>query len=511
MSIGLKVATVALLSFAIIFPGATALAKTPTEDGMLIYGQTGNFAAKWRAYDNGENKFSPPSFTKPGSAVPLNFIVRTSPKNTEAVAGYSNANGVLQVDCFDGKAWLSEWSATIGDRGSTRKFDIAYETNSGNVMVAYAAESAEGGFLYRVKSGGSSCGETNWSAPVTFHPKESAKVGWIKIAADPRSSSNALTAIWADNKSQLSAVVWSGSTWGNEPATPFENSLQVIKSDQDVDDFAVAYESLSGNVKVVWGSSSGQNGKSGMREANCIGGTAQCVWSAVAIPSGFSDDATNLELAPNPQSNEMIFTSIGKDGSDLQAGYWSGKEWMNTENFDITAGTPELGTHLVTAGWMGSDSVIAYGNGGSTGLSWAIGNKGKFEMQKNMPSLVGVKFPIKQIAFTSDPSASRAMLLFTDSNDYLFANELNLSSNTYSWSNTGDTLGVPLGKNVPFPVANSFAFAFWPGAQSGLFSILLTALRSPFLWIVIIILFAGSFWLRMKRRQYIVSHSKAKI
>ena len=346
-----KVSSVVLWVFTPVRPKNVSLStyltnfrKSIFEGGLLIYSE-GTLTPVARNYYISGTSFDSENPTVSGD-IGRTFALKTSPTGTEAVAGYVDGSGVLRVLCYDGNSWTSEWSQTVGGAGDTRRFDISYETGSGDVVVLYGRNVGSTDELgYRTKAGGTGCGSSNWSSSSNLNPvRTSGTIHWVKMAWDRRSSSNLLTAIWADSNSDLSAMVWNGSSWGNEPSDVSESSLEVVATSQDIDDFDVEYESVSGDVMMVWANSAGKNNTNGVRYRVCTGGTATCSWGPVTTPPTFRDDATNLDISANPNTDEIVFASIGNAGSDLQIGYWSGTSWSNRANVDPTAGTPAAGT-----------------------------------------------------------------------------------------------------------------------------------------------------------------------
>lgn len=76
------------------------------------------------------------------SAIPFNATIKISPTKQEAIAITANNASSQQVLCFDGNTWVNDWTATVGGTGTTRRFDVAYETNYGDVIVVYSANVA---------------------------------------------------------------------------------------------------------------------------------------------------------------------------------------------------------------------------------------------------------------------------------------------------------------------------------------------------------------------------------
>lgn len=448
---------------------ASALAQG---DGLLVYGQTSNAAPQVRTYAGSSNSFSSAGSTITGAQSLVN-VVRTSPTKNEAIAGYLNSTGVLRIMCYDGSTWSNEWNVTVGGNGSTRAFDIAYETNSGDVMVLYGNNSADLG--YQTKSGSTGCGAANWSSASTFTPaRTTGTIQWVKMAWDRRGSSNLITAIWADSNSDLSSQVWSGSAWGNEYTSALSQTLEVVTAAQDVEDFDVEYESSSGDVMVVWADAAGGNGTNGARYATCTGGTSACTWSGAQTLTGLADDATNLDISADPNTDEILFASIGNAGADLQAGYWSGSTWTVKANFDTSAGTPIAGTKLVATGWLINGSttrgIIAYNNSASTVVSYRLWDGSAFTPYNSTDaSNTALTFsqtpafanPQKVYDIQTDPfHKDRLMFTVSDGNADLFAKQLTMSATpAFTWTDADG--GSALEANLSKSTVGDFSFAYW--------------------------------------------------
>ncbi len=449
-----------------LFSYLTNYVKNVLTGGLIIYGD-GTTTPKYRTYDRTANTFSGQLSSIVGASG-VSFDMRTSPTKGEVVAGYVTAAGVLQVMCFDGTTWTNDWSVTVGGTGTTRRFDIAYETNSGDAIVLYSTNTATTNELaYRTKLGSSGCGSANWSAATNLDPvRTTGVVQWVKMASDVRASSNLITAIWADANSDLSAMVWSGTAWGNEPSAATETSLEVVSAAQDVDDFAVTYESVSGDVMVVWANSAGADGTNGVRYRVCTGGTSACTWGAVTTPPTFADDATNLDISSNPNSDEIVFASIGNAGSDLQIGYWSGSTWTDTANVDTSCATPIAGSKIVATGWLISGattrSVVVYDDSGATNIGWYVGTTSTFALQGDFTTAPVFNATQRWYDIQNDP-VSKDQLMFTisSSTGSLFAKRLIMTSVPgFTWSNS-DGGTTALVTTLPQLINNPFAFAYW--------------------------------------------------
>jgi hypothetical protein len=451
-------------------------------DGVIFYGQAGNTMPQFRNYYSATSTFSTVANTVSGEAGSL-FVIKTNPLSTkqEAVAGYVK-NGTLHVLCTDGTNWSEDWTQTVGGAELTRRFDIAYETNTGDVLVLYSQDSAGSNELgYRTKPGSSDCGVENWSGNTNLDPaRTSGVVQWVKMASDRRASSSTIAAIWADSNSDLSAMVWNGTAWENEPAATLDTSLEVVAAAQDVDDFDVEFESLSGDLMVVWANSAGSNGVNGVRAATATwtGGTPLHAWGTPYAPPTFADDATNLALNANPDTNEMVFASIGNAGgaalSDLQIGYWSGTAWTNTGNLDSSCEMPSEGTKLVAAGWLTAGgttrSIVVYNDASATNIGWYAGNGGTFTKQTDAAPAPAFVSPQKRYDIQQDPvNKDRLILTVSDNNSDLFAKRLVMTSApAFTWTNANGT--GSLETNLSSTTVGGASFVFWPAPPSTTFA-----------------------------------------
>lgn len=437
--------------------------------GILVYGD-GTTTPKFRNYDSSANSFDSATPTIAGSSG-VSFAMRTSPTKAEAIAGYIDAGGTLQIMCYDGNAWINEWSVAVGGTGTSRRFDIAYETNSGDAMIVYSRNTASANALaYRTKLGSTGCGSANWASAANFATTPSATTGtvqWIRMARDPRASSNNLTAIWADSNSALGVNNWSGTAWATGTGTfkALETNLERISASQDVDNFDVVYESLSGDIMVVWGNAAGANGTNGARYSTCTGGIYTCSWlAATAVPT-VSDDIHNFDMSANPNTDQIVYAAIGDAGDDLTAAYWSGSAWTGYANLDISSETPLAGSKKVSTAWLINGGttrwILNYDDATGTGLSWYATNPGSA--------------PVKQTDFSTTPAINdirhrydadmdpvnknQAMVTLTDSTRAIFAKRVSMSgSGVFTWTNADG--GASLGTTPAVP-QQGFTFMYW--------------------------------------------------
>ncbi len=442
---------------------------SPSLSGLLIYGDGSNIP-KYRTYNNSTNIFSPETSTFVATVGPT-WLIRTSPNQHQALAGYYDSTGTLTIMCFDGTNWYKEWTGVSGGVGNRHRFDITFEKTTGKAMVLFSkggtsGDSSRWGKMgYRTKNENTSCGSANWSSESILDPlRTSSDIMYVKLAQDRRNASNLLAATWVDINEDISAAVWNGSSWVNEPASVTDNNLERISASHDIENMDIEYESLSGDIMLVWSNANGSNGTNGARYRVCTGGIAMCSWGAVTTPPTFLDDATSLDISANPLSNEMVFASIGNSGGDLQLGYWSGSAWTNTANADTSCSIPYTGSKLVATGWVTAASttrsVVVYSDLNSGVINWYTGNLGVFTRQPDFSPNPTMATPRGYMDIYMDPvDRSQFMFLNSDNSSDLYAKRLSMTgSSTFVWTNSD---GGVLESLLPQVISSPFSFAFW--------------------------------------------------
>ncbi len=432
--------------------------------GLIIYGD-GTNVPKFRTYNNNNNTFGAETGTFTATVGPT-WIIRTSPVNHTAIAGYYDSTGSLIVMCFDGTNWTQEFVAQSGGVGNRHRNDINFEKTSGDVMVIYSKGSHVFSQLgYRTKSGSTGCGSANWSGESLLDPlRTSNDIMYVKLAQDRRAGSDLLAVTWVDTSEDISAKIWNGTAWVNEPSAVTDNNVERISASHDIENMDIEYESLSGDLMLVWGNATGNNGTNGARYRVCTGGIANCTWGAVTTPPTFLDDATSLDISANPNTNEMVFASIGNGGGDLQLGYWNGSAWTNTANVDTSCTVPYTASKLVTTGWVTTAtttrSVIVYSDLSSGNINWYTGNLGVFTRQPDFVATPTMATSRGYMDIYMDP-VDRAQLMYvtSDSSSDLFAKRLSLTgTSTLTWTNSD---GSALETTLPQVISSPFSFAFW--------------------------------------------------
>ena len=341
----------------------------PTADGMTVYSNNATTAV-YRAYTASSNTFGAQTNVQAGvTAAQGYFVQKASKTRNEYIAGHVTTGGVLYIQRWNGSTWSAEWNVTVGGNGvNGRRFDIAYENTSGDAMVVYSTNaqgSAGNEMAYRVYNG------STWAAAVNIDSARlnaAAAVGAIKLASRPGTDEIALTAqstgTTTANTGQLTSFIWSGSAWANEPATAHDTAMtnttgQLIQ----YDNFDLAYESVSGDLLVVWS-----------RQAAAYNGYrtySAGTWGAVTVMGGTARAAMHTIARANPNGNEIMVAYTRSANANINGYLWSGTA-MGTQT---TIGANGVATATVSKMWItgewvnvgGTDYGVAFWNTSTNG------------------------------------------------------------------------------------------------------------------------------------------------
>ena len=277
----------------------------------------------------------------------------------------------------------------------------------------------------------------------------------------------------------LQAAIWSGSSW-TQRTSALETTLECrgnCTSSPTIpngDSFDIDFESLSGHLMVVWGSG-GSGTANGAWYNKCDGGSPpSCTWNAsrTAITS-MANDATSLDISSNPNSDEILFASIGDGGSDLQAARWSGSAWTGTNDLDTSALTPVAGASFVATGWLINGAttrgIVVFDNSStqSQRIHGFVWNGSSFVRQGTDSTPWFTPNPLfgtpRWYDIQTDPkNKERLMFLVSNSVNDLFAKRLEMdSAGVFTWTNPTYADGTTLEANLVQSTTSPFYFGYW--------------------------------------------------
>lgn len=455
-------------------------------DALLVYGTSTTAAPGYRTWATTTQVFSAESLLPDAAANIKHVVVKSSPVRPEMMVGVQSSGGTLYVYRWNGSLWSSEWNVSVGD-SPIQRFDIAYEYTSGDALVVYSGNAATTNELrYRKWNGYTWTPEQNLDTVRTSQVVHAVQMQSYQVA-----NSNAIGLAWGtDNvvdvaSSTLSANYWNGNTdtWTGEPGVMLSGRLAVdvgVWSTVSTWAFDLAFETLSGDLMVVWGDELVNNLMYIVRSAG-EGGT----WDgATSTATAFAEEPIDIELESDPASDGIVYVNNSPDtGNDAEAAWWTGSAWPGAIDatppceetsvcgFDASVDTTGVGTSNNSVAFLvnGSErrAVVTFDDANAVGIDWVVFN----------PANVTNNWAV-QTDCTTDCSSQPAgtddrlhrnrvnpfqphtmMFIGIDSNADLFAKQLVFDGTNFKWSNAdgGSALEASISLTAP-GLAADFAY-----------------------------------------------------
>lgn len=313
-------------------------------------------------------------------------------RKNEKILGVQDSGFDLNLQVWNGSSWgpvLEEVDVAVNP--DYRSFDITYESQSGDAMVAYLdANSGDIFPKYRIWNGSS------WGPELDSLEEGTQPVCWVVLASNPKSDE--ILMVTLDWNNDIWAQVWDGDSWGNNI------SIEVNAPDNAYQCFDVAYESQSGYGFIAWADNS-FNLKYRRWKGN---------WSEPEASWGLSPGTTRfIKLASEPNSDYILAARLD-DSSEIAARVWDGSLWGVTEQ--ITTNAKTIDRRCFDVAWEfknDREGLITYG----------IGND--YPMYRNISGIVintterssidanpGDNGDPNWITLTSDPQSDDIMMIY---------------------------------------------------------------------------------------------------
>jgi hypothetical protein len=308
---------------------------------MVAYGEGTGQSPQYRLWNGAV-------WSEPESAETVNAQIRwtrlaAAPTRAEYVLGTLGTDLDINFQVYNGVtgSWGNKFEIfTESVEATKRRFDLTYETNSGDLIAVACADSDA---LFSVWNG------TSWSATSTIDLTNSNPCEWVQLSSDP--TSDEVIALFRHTNASTTdfeALVWNGSTWGNSfRAGDISNNAY--------EGMAVNYED-SGNQAVVTVS----NGSANSFLWSAWNGSFWTTVTSTAITNDYwwaslkRDDGTdNMALCYVDASNNV--------GIRL----WDGANWVAFLNRDVNNDIDGRGVdcEFETTPGRDGDLVIAYSDG----------------------------------------------------------------------------------------------------------------------------------------------------
>lgn len=293
---------VVALSIALSGERAPADGNSPT---MVVFGRDGNGSPAYSTFDDGS--WSSPLAMPSVGAETYWVVLKNCPTRDETACATLDQDNDINVLIYDGSAWGGATEVcSDAATNSTRPFDLCYEQESGDMLLAYWDNGDE-------KVGFRTYGGTVLSGEGLLTMPSTADLRFVSLTPNPATDEILLLA--GNDENHVFAAAWNGGGWG---------SVTTLVADGETateEQFAVTYESQSGAALVVYTEQDDDS-----PHYRVWDGTS---WSADAQMPSIGAGGRWLRLAADPASDEILFAAVD-DSDDINVNVWNGSSWGST-------------------------------------------------------------------------------------------------------------------------------------------------------------------------------------
>jgi Tfp pilus assembly protein PilV len=284
----------------------------------------------------------------------INYIVtKSSEKRNEVVMGIQTSTGAIYIQIWNGTTWGNLTQVGTGP-ATTRSFDISYENNTGNALIAFTPTSGSTDFAYRTWNGTTLSAATTITAPPT-----TGALNWLELKQNPLAASNEISMILSDANLDVYGMAWTGNSWNTLGTAAVWDASAATATKKTVD---VEYEQLSGEALFMWGDSIATD-----QYYRTWNGTTLGAVTLLDIPAqgGLSEW---VQLASRPNSDEIML-GVQDAAANLNTRKWSGAAWDTvTQHAEHSAAVENITSRTFDIVWE-----TATANSGKAWLVWGNG------------------------------------------------------------------------------------------------------------------------------------------
>jgi hypothetical protein len=318
-------------------------------DAVIAYrSNTGVFALnspKVRFWNSTGNGSWGSEIELPSAGSPVRYAAAAwSPISSKIVVVTQSDDGNLDgYVCMGGCSRAGSWSnsSNIGNVWaaapaiSSRRFDIAFETATGDLMLTYSVVNVgvanDLGYKVLPSSGRDFTGLTELYINDGTSALDNTN-SWVRMDAKLNNSEEIALTAYDVTGSDINAWIWNGTAWGNQ----LDVSAASTSTGQ-YEALAVRYASDGSKAVVIGGT-----GLVGVVNSYYWNGTA---WSAnipFTATTGGTRDVYWANLKADPSSDDMLAVFVDS-GPRVDTAYWNGSTWAVTATID----TPDSATTRV--------------------------------------------------------------------------------------------------------------------------------------------------------------------
>jgi hypothetical protein len=440
-------------------------------DGIIVYGKSGQSAPQYRIWD-GSNWGTETAVTGATFAGTPRFIdVKASSIRNEVIAAVQNDSGTIFVVKFDATAgtWSQLGSNISSGITDARAFAFHYEQTSGDLIFIYGGAVDPSYYVYN--------GST-WSGPtaITQATKTTGNIRWIQAAARITASSDEIAIAYADANGDLNALTWSGSAWTEQStAGALSTGLENNAGATTMRAFDLEYESVSGELFVIWGNSA-------TVDPRYITRTAAGTWGAVTTASTFTEIPSIIDISAEPWGNRIIIGAqddTTANSNDGDCAVWDGSAIVNPANCDITRDSQEAGDMVLGHGWVKASNgdiraLGFYSDAADLQLDynyWPVGAFVNTQAFTPSPNCISSNSDDNSFVVKHNPYNNAEIMIIRQAGTAICAQKTNFSGGTtWNFANAGDGASIATPSVSQYQPVGFAYFIYMPPstyAQSG--------------------------------------------
>jgi hypothetical protein len=296
------------------------------------------------------------------------------PVRKEVIMGTIDGQDDINLAVWDGASWGNPHVfSTVDDNPVYKRFDVAYESQSGNALVVGRYDLTTT-VRYNVWDG------TAWlhTTPQPAFNLTSGALRLVTMASCPGNDHILIAVVNSGNDLQL--FQWNGVAF---------TDLGVIEDSTATDKHGVAqivYEQHSGDALIIW---------------TARGTIRYMVWDGATLGpeltvSGFNWDVFFLRAAADPASDTIVLGGINKF-YDITVAVWDGTAW--TDSREVWTDNANKDVQGIDVAWeaSGEDALVVWApwSGNVRYLAWKKGTALADSTIENGPNVQGTSWLIR--------------------------------------------------------------------------------------------------------------------
>ena len=423
-----------------------ARANLAEDDMRIIYGSKASQPelARTRIWSQSNLSYSNERLVMNGSGNVKWTINKVSPSGQEEFFGVLSEVGSgsnLSIYGVQSTNIVMELSSQALSNTATEKraFDLEFSNSSGNALVVYSRGDEMPIFHT------SNAGSWTTAANVFTTAPSSNPIEWVELVAKP--GSDEIILLYADTTRDLFCVFWNGSAWDQASVQTINTNLYTTNGKC----FDAAYESVHGDLLIVYGSGS-YNGLRYITRDAITGtwGPARTYRADSPVIAGYQ---FLVDLEADPASNFIACVTY-ENGNDLQGYMWNGENFSDNDELNGNIGTFSNGDFFIDSEWVANSQklLLAYrANTATNTLSTYSWSKRSSWIQENNTTLEGLD-AVQSIQMKSLGLSEKVVLLISDT-DELYS--MLYQNSDWTALNNSNALETQLSANTTVPFSLS--------------------------------------------------------